>query len=455
MLDVPTEDTARVQTVVQNYEDLFANTSTSPVWPTTLFRDSNPVRSSGGTSRDAYIKLFESVFITNKEDNEADRLRIFPSVLRKKAQSWYNHESTIPTGIDMWTKLREKFLKRFRELGYDSQVLTKLRNLHRERKENLRDYTERFQDLLDRIPKTGEGVPYSTQQAIDWYVTGLPMEMKTYCRRYRCDTIDEVITSAEAYETSTLNKRPKELSPEEQDDENRWPDEETIVGRVETRSATRKKESTSEKAKRDKKDAKKKDSKETESREPKKGAPPKTSKSLAKKESSTKKDKSAEELRTSSQDDFQSDGPTLKMLRKAYAPDIKDEVGELLREELEKTPLRKTKEKESVTAEAPAQAERVSRMVKPPKALIMTLRQILFDRQANVTFRQLVADNNAYLKMLNAALKRTKRSRRHKLPRVYQIWYEDLGPPEIDIEIGGCTIHKVPLDSGSGINIMT
>lgn len=82
-----------------------------------------------------------------------------------------------------------------------------------------------------------------------------------------------------------------ELSPEEQDDENRWPDKETMVGRVETRSATRKKESTSEKAKRDKKDAEKKDSKETESREPKKGAPLKTSKSSAKKETSAKKDK--------------------------------------------------------------------------------------------------------------------------------------------------------------------
>ncbi|OAE34455.1 hypothetical protein AXG93_2886s1180 [Marchantia polymorpha subsp. ruderalis] len=137
-----------------NYKDLFANMLTSPVRPTNLFRDSNSVRSSGGTSRgessggespslpgsprggppfppnplgggggggggppdrpmgdqqgnrhpftkhsypkykgredddaDAYIKLFESVFITNKEDNEADRLRIFPSVLRKKAQS--------------------------------------------------------------------------------------------------------------------------------------------------------------------------------------------------------------------------------------------------------------------------------------------------------------------------------------------------------------------------------
>lgn len=59
-------------------------------------------------------------------------------------------------------------------------------------------------------------MPYSTQQAIDWYVTGLPMEMDTYCRRCRCDTIDEVITSVEAYETSTLNKRPKGRLQDEQ-----------------------------------------------------------------------------------------------------------------------------------------------------------------------------------------------------------------------------------------------
>ncbi|OAE33663.1 hypothetical protein AXG93_4689s1500 [Marchantia polymorpha subsp. ruderalis] len=145
-----------------------------------------------------------------------------------------------------------------------------------------------------------------------------------------------------------------EQCPEEQDDENRWLDEETMVGRVETRSAPRKKESTTEKAKRDKKGAKKKYSKETESREQKKGASPKTFESSVKKESSAKKDKTVEELRTSSQDNSQSDGPALKILQKAYALDIKDEVGELLREELEKTPPRKTKEKESVTAEAPA-----------------------------------------------------------------------------------------------------
>lgn len=100
-------------------------------------------------------------------------------------------------------------------MGYDSRVLTKLQNLQRERKENMRDYTERFQDLLDRIPKTGEGVPYSTQQAIDWYVTGLPRKIETYCQRCRCDTINDVIVSAEAYETSTLNRRPKDRPREE------------------------------------------------------------------------------------------------------------------------------------------------------------------------------------------------------------------------------------------------
>lgn len=155
------------------------------------------------------MKLFESVSTTNKEDNDADQMRIFPSLLRKKARSWYNHKSSVPAGIDTWAKLREKFLRRFHELGYDSCVLKKLRNLQRKWKENLKDYTERFQDLLDQILKTGEGVYCSTQQAIDWYVTGLPQEMETYCGRSKCDTIDDVIILAEALETTTLNRRLK------------------------------------------------------------------------------------------------------------------------------------------------------------------------------------------------------------------------------------------------------
>ncbi|OAE19983.1 hypothetical protein AXG93_3304s1000 [Marchantia polymorpha subsp. ruderalis] len=143
-----------------------------------------------------------------------------------------------------------------------------------------------------------------------------------------------------------------ELSSAEKDKENEWPDEETMVGRVETRSASRKKEVTSEKVKQDKKEVKRKELKS-------KDVPPKTSVSLVKKEeTSAKKGKSAEELRTSSQDDSQFDGPALRLLRKAYALDIKDEVGELLREALDKTPSQKEKGKETLTAKALAQAER-------------------------------------------------------------------------------------------------
>ncbi|OAE32221.1 hypothetical protein AXG93_4525s1020 [Marchantia polymorpha subsp. ruderalis] len=142
-----------------------------------------------------------------------------------------------------------------------------------------------------------------------------------------------------------------ELSPAEKDEDNKWSDEETMVGHVETRSASQKKEVPIEKLKRDKKDAKRKELKSKE-------LPPKTSVSSAKKgESSAKKGKTAEELWTLSQDDSQPDGPALRLLRKAYAPDIKHEVGELLREELEKTPPQPEKGKETLTAKAPSREE--------------------------------------------------------------------------------------------------
>lgn len=57
--------------------------------------------------------------------------------------------------------------------------------------------------------------------------------------------------------------------------------------------------------------------------------------------------------------------------------------------------------------------------------------------------------------MLTVAFKRPRRIRALKLPQVYQILHNHLGALEIDIEICGCTIRKVPLDSESGINIMS
>lgn len=130
-------------------------------------------------------------------------------------------------------------------------------------------------------------------------------------------------------------------------------------------------------------------------------------------------------------------------------------MGELLSEELHKSVDPKELEKATPKAKASTRAERPSRVSDLLKDLHYDIAADFYDSQANITFRQLVEDNNAYRKLLTIALKRTKRPRAHKLPRVYQVLHEDLGAPEIDIEIGGCTIRKVPLDSKLGINIMT
>ncbi|OAE23111.1 hypothetical protein AXG93_1856s1010 [Marchantia polymorpha subsp. ruderalis] len=51
VLELPNDTEGRVQTVVHNFEGRFESSSSSPIWPTTLFRDPNPVSSSGGPSR--------------------------------------------------------------------------------------------------------------------------------------------------------------------------------------------------------------------------------------------------------------------------------------------------------------------------------------------------------------------------------------------------------------------
>ncbi|OAE20585.1 hypothetical protein AXG93_486s1000 [Marchantia polymorpha subsp. ruderalis] len=57
--------------------------------------------------------------------------------------------------------------------------------------------------------------------------------------------------------------------------------------------------------------------------------------------------------------------------------------------------------------------------------------------------------------MLMLSLRRPRKPRAVKLPEVNHVTSEDLGPPKIDVEIGGCYVRKVPVDSGSGVNIMT
>ncbi|OAE26977.1 hypothetical protein AXG93_80s1000 [Marchantia polymorpha subsp. ruderalis] len=117
------------------------------------------------------------------------------------------------------------------------------------------------------------------------------------CRTYQSVNVVEWVPAREAVRFVTPPSKEDaqvylvKLSSEDKEEDNSWPDEETMIGRVETRSSSRKKETTLEKSKRDKTGAKKKDSKGKESRELHKDPPPKASESLAKKAKS-----SAEEL---------------------------------------------------------------------------------------------------------------------------------------------------------------
>ena len=76
-------------------------------------------------------------------------------------------------------------------------------------------------------------------------------------------------------------------------------------------------------------------------------------------------------------------------------------------------------------------------------------------QKANVTIGQLLHDNANYQKLIREEWIK-KRKRRFKLPSVAVNFseVEDYGAPKIVVEVEGCTIPKVPIDGGSGVNLM-
>ena len=81
--------------------------------------------------------------------------------------------------------------------------------------------------------------------------------------------------------------------------------------------------------------------------------------------------------------------------------------------------------------------------------------QDIKDQKANVTVGQLLHDNTNYQKLIWEEWTK-KRKRRLKLPSVAVNFaeIEDYGAPEIVVEVDGCIIPKVPVDGGSGVNLM-
>ena len=76
------------------------------------------------------------------------------------------------------------------------------------------------------------------------------------------------------------------------------------------------------------------------------------------------------------------------------------------------------------------------------------------DTKANVTIGELLRENAAYRKQVRPLL--TGRKRRYTLPSplVHNVTTDDLGAPDIEVQVAGCLIRRVPVDGGSGVNIM-
>jgi hypothetical protein len=77
------------------------------------------------------------------------------------------------------------------------------------------------------------------------------------------------------------------------------------------------------------------------------------------------------------------------------------------------------------------------------------------DQKANVTIGQLLHNNTNYQKLIQEAWTR-RWKKKFKVPSVVVNFSqpEDSSAPEVTVEVEGCSIPKVPVDGGSGVNLM-
>lgn len=232
-----------------------------------------------------------------------------------------------------------------------------------------------------------------------------------------------------------------EASLDKNDEEEEWPAEEVMCGRVETRNLRRSKEEERDNCKHSRKvdDRKGKGEEKTSSRSDLR--PPRRP--------------SAMRETPAARTDTLTEDEQVRVLKREYTPDIRDEVAELLKEA-----IRTRTETKGRNIPTPSVA-RTSASLEQRKSSASSrhthydLVEDIGNQRANITFNQLLDDNKTYRKMLMLSLRRPWKPRAVKLPQVYQVTSEDQGPPEIDVEIGGCCVRKVQVDSGSGVNIMT
>jgi transposase InsO family protein len=141
---------------------------------------------------------------------------------------------------------------------------------------------------------------------------------------------------------------------------------------------------------------------------------------------------------------------------KLYYPKVTEEVKKQL-EEMETKEQQEALNKDLKVAQALKENAAVEEKKETSQVTSYDIKKDVKECMVTATVGQLIKDNPLYRRQLKEML--VGRRRRRKLPKVgtqddVMMVCEDYGAPEIDIQISGCVLSYVPIDGGSGVNIM-
>ncbi|KAL3684965.1 hypothetical protein R1sor_002987 [Riccia sorocarpa] len=366
---------------------------------------------------DAFIEEFEQTARANREAHNDDKLRIFPALLKGRGSRWV--AALDPADLATWDTLKKAYLTEFRSLGFNKTVYNRLATLERKRKESLRMYTQRFRNLVNRLTNTPDA-----EQQVEWHVNGLPTDLAFQCKLGPQNTMAEVIATAEKYETARRTAKKKKLKSRRSVSSSSEEDSDTSSDSSSEDEETTRRHKGKKKVKRKSSSAEDSSSSEEEEKSKRNISPRRRGQELHGRSTSR---------------DGRSQGKT------------------------DATPSNEVRPPPEVSTLTPtvASVDPVTLSTKLDYDFVRNLSQT----PAQISMLQLIVHSPQVLKQLNEwsrGHKKTARGmrRRKKLLKeesiaAYAIIEEDRGAPEVDIEIRGCLIQHVPLDSGSGVNIMT
>jgi hypothetical protein len=136
---------------------------------------------------------FLDTAFTNKENDPAELLRVFPGLMKRDAMHWFHND--VPVLIRQnWPQLQAEFLKTFRRDKSMSRILTKLRGIKMKRKDSVRRFGQRVRRLISKINPA-----LSPEMQAEYFMGGLPKEMNKWVRHQDPTSITEAIRAAEKY----------------------------------------------------------------------------------------------------------------------------------------------------------------------------------------------------------------------------------------------------------------